>query len=158
MSSFMRRLQKMGTRGTTVIVPPDPPDVPRLYLSPASGTFVTNDTVTVQIRVDSKTEVVNTFQANISYPTGLLQFQSLNTTGSPFTTVIQNTESGGLIQLGAGILAGSTSGDQLGGTITFTAIGAGTVNLTIQPESGIARASDSVDVCQSRVGADYLIT
>ena len=146
-----RRLQQASNKATIVTKI-------TLYLSPAGGTFKVGSTVTVVIRENSLTTAVNTVQANVSYPTATLQFSAVNNTGSPFTTTIQSTGGSGLVQLGVGILGGSTTGDQLVGTITFTALAAGPAALTFSSGSGIASASTSTDVCQQENGATYTIT
>ncbi len=146
MSIAARRLQRRAASGGL------------LYSSPSTGSYSNGATVTVQIRMNSGGTAVNAVQANLSYPATRLQFSSINTTGSPFTTTIQNSGGGGTVQLGVGILAGSTSGDQLVGTVTFTAISTGSATVAFTAGSGIARASDSTDICQNKVGATYTIT
>ena len=149
----------MGLGASVIIAPePDRPEGARLYLAPVGGSYATGATLTVQIRVDSLAEDVNTFHANISYPTDRLQWVSTNSSGSAFTTVIQNTEDSGVLRYGAGILGGSTSGDQLGAVVTFTALSSGPATLNFEAGSGIARTSDSTDICQYRDGANYTIT
>lgn len=157
MSMSARRLQRTGFGGS-VDGGAGPQAGATLYLTPTTGSYANGATVTVQIRINSGVEEVNTYQANVSYPTAQLQMVSVVTTGSPFGTVIQNVDEGGLIKLSAGILGGGTSGDQLAGTVTFTAIGTGQPSLNFAVGSGVARRSDSTDICQNKVGATYTIS
>lgn len=147
----------MGPGGNIVVVPEEPSDVARMYLSPASGNYSAGSTVTMEIRVDSLDHEVNALDAHVSYPTDRLQWVSTSP-GSAFTTVIQNAHSAGLIRFGAGILGGTTSGDQLIATVTFTALSAGLAQVGFEATSGVARASDSTNICESLDGASYAIT
>ncbi|HET8709310.1 MAG TPA: cohesin domain-containing protein [Candidatus Saccharimonadales bacterium] len=132
--------------------------VPTLYLTPASGSYSTGSSFTVQIREDSQSQQVNSIQADLTYPQTLLQFVSADTTGSPFTTTVQNSGGSGTINLGVGILAGSTSGDQLVGTITFNVLAAGTAAVAFSNTSGIASADTSTNICQAENGASFTLS
>lgn len=145
MSSFGRRLQQSG--GSTT-----------LYLSPATGTHATGATFTVQIRENSGGAPVNSVQANLTYPQALLQFVSADTTGSPFTTTVQNTGGSGTINLGVGILAGSVTNDQLVGTITFKVLAAGNASVNFTTGSGVASYISNTDICQVETGATFTLT
>lgn len=146
MSGFTRRSQRGTSKGGII------------YLAPLSGSYSNGATVTLQIRMNSGGTAVNAVQSNLSYPTTQLQLISVDTTGSPFTTTIQNTGGGGIIQLGVGILAGSTSGDKLVGTITMSVLSTGSAAVSFAAGSGIARASDAVDICTKRTGGSYTLT
>lgn len=145
MSRFGTRVRRGVQHGAT------------LYLAPATGSYASGATITMTIRMSSGSVGVNAVQANLTYPTAQLQFVSTSTAGSPFTTTIQNSGGSGSVQLGVGILAGSTSGDQLVGTVTFTALNAGSAAVSFAAGSGIAKASDSTDICQQKRGALYTI-
>lgn len=128
-----------------------------MYLSPSAGTYAGGATITVEIREDSGAVAVNAAQANLSYPVSLLQFQSIDTSGSPFTTTIQSNGGSGSVELGVGILAGSTTGEQLVGTVSFTVIGAGSATINFADGSGLARADTSTDICNRKDGAAYTL-
>jgi hypothetical protein len=145
MSSFGRRLQQ--SVGTTT-----------LYLTPAKDSHATGTTFTVQVREDSGGAPVNSVQANLTYAQTLLQFVSADTTGSPFTTTAQNTGGSGSINLGVGLLGGSTTGDQLVGTITFKVLSAGTATVSFAADSGVASATSNTNICQSETSATYTLT
>ena len=148
MSRFARKLQQ-ATSTSQVI---------KLYLTPSQGAHNVGDTIVVTIREDSLSTPVNSTGVDLTYPAGLLQYESSSTTGSGFTTTVQNTGGSGAVHIAVGILAGSLTGDQLIGTVTFTVIGAGLASVTVDPTSGIARASDATDVCQAKLGANFAIS
>ncbi|MEO6513402.1 MAG: cohesin domain-containing protein [Candidatus Saccharimonadales bacterium] len=150
MSRFARRLQQSTAVSTSVI---------KLYLTPSQGAHIVGDTVVVTIREDSLTTPVNSVGVDLTYPAGMLQYQSSSTTGSGFTTTIQNTGGSGAVNIAVGILAGSVTGDQLVGTVTFLVIGTGQADVTFDPTSGIARAAPpNDDVCQAKLNASYTIS
>jgi hypothetical protein len=131
---------------------------PKMYLTPASGTYADSGTIVFQIREDSQATAVNAVQADLTYPTGLLQYESTSLTGTPFTTTVQNAGGAGTVQIGTVLLAGSVTGDQLIGTITFTVLDPGMAEVAVAQTSLIASAADSTDVCQHRLSAFYDLT
>ena len=147
MSGFGRRLQK----GSKV-------DGAVLYLTPASGTFSNGSTVVVTVMANSYTEAVNAVQANFSYPTNRLTFQSIDTSHSNFTTTIQSDGGSGSVQIGVGLLGSSLNGAQEVARVTFSASGTGSASLSFTSGSGIARASDSTDICKKQTGSSYTIS
>lgn len=146
MSKFGRRLQSASPTGA------------ELYITPATGSYTNGSTVTITIRENSGSTQVNAVQANLSYPTARLQFQSISTSSSAFTTTLQNTGGSGTVQIGVGILGSSVTGDAIVATVTFTAIGAGAAAVQFTAGSGIAATSDSSDICKKRTGANYTIS
>ena len=131
---------------------------PSLYLTPATGNYNTGDTVQVVVRVDSQLTEINAVQANFTYPTNRLTFQSMSFTGSPYTTQVQQTGGSGEVRIASAILANSTTGDQLVATVTFTATGAGSASLDFMPSSKIAAYADATDVLGDTTGATYVIS
>lgn len=147
MSRFARRLQQAVTKSGQI----------RLYLTPSQGTYNVGDSVVVTIREDSLTTAVNSVQADLIYPTAQLQYVSTSTTGSNFTTTVSNSGGGGTVQLSMGILGGSVTGDQFLAQVTFSVVGSGAAAVTFNAGDGIARTSDSTDVCQAKIGANYTV-
>ena len=94
---------------------------PAVYLTPASSAVNTGTDFTVQIMEDSGTVPVNAVQANLTYPTNLLDVVSIDTSGSAFTTVAESTSSNGNIRIGAGVATGAAgkTSEQLVATIHF---------------------------------------
>lgn len=99
------------------------PAPPTMYLSPASQVMPINNTFTVQVRENSGTTAVNAVQANLTYPTSLLTFVSMSTTGTAFSTAGPSSGGGGTVSIAAGTPCTTTcstvTGDQLIATITF---------------------------------------
>lgn len=147
MSRFARRIQSAsGPKGAA------------LFISPASGSFTNGSTVIVTIMENSYSEGVNAIQANLTYPTNRLTFQSISTTNSNFTTTMQSSGGGGSVQIGVGLLGGSLTGAQEVARVTFTANSAGSAPISFAAGSGIARESDATDICKRQTGATYVIT
>ena len=128
------------------------------YLTPASGTYTNGSSLTVMLRENSLTTPVNSLQANLIYDAAKLQFVSSDATASPFTTSLQNSGGSGTVQIGLVNLSGSSTGDQLVSTLTFTVIGTGVTIIAFAAGSGIARASDSTNVCSQSLGGTYTLT
>lgn len=131
---------------------------PELFLLPASGSYANGNTIVVTIMANSYDQAVNTVQANLSYPTGNMSFQSIDTSHSNFTTTIQNSGGSGTVQIGVGLLAGSLVGQQEVARVTFAFTSAGSAAVSFAAGSGIARAADATDICQKQTGATYTIT
>ena len=148
MSRFGRRLQKSAGSSKSV----------ELYLTPASGTLTNGNTLVVTVRENSFSQAVNAVQANITYPTNRMTFQSIDTSQSGFTTTIQSNGGSGSVQIGVGLLSNSLTGDQEVARITFMLTGTGSAALAFAAGSGIAHASDSVDICEKRTGSNYTIS
>lgn len=147
MSQFVRRIQQgVAPSGAALVV------------TPASGSYNSGSTVTLTIRCQSGSVPVNAVQANLSYPTARLTFQSISTSSSAFDTTIESTGGSGSVNLGVGSLSGPVSGDVVVGTVTFTAGSAGSAAVSFADGSGIADAATSTDICKRKIGATYTIT
>lgn len=119
------------------------PAAPTVYLSPDTRTLAPNTTFTVDVREDSGGSSVNAVQANLSYPATLVDFVSINTSNSAFTTEAESSGGSGVVKIGRGII-GSLTGDQLVATVTFkTKTTGGAANITFS--SGTALVSSSTN-------------
>lgn len=146
MSKFGRRLQTAVSTGA------------ELYITPATGSYTNGSTFTITIRENSGSTPVNAVQANLSYPTARLQFQSISTATSGFSDVLQSTGGSGTVQIGMGELGGSVTGDAIVATVTFSVVGTGSAAVQFTAGSGIAQTSDSTDICKKRTGATYTLS
>lgn len=146
MSRFARRLQGGTPKGA------------KLYITPASGALTNGNTLVITIREDSGGDPVNAVQASLTYPAARLQFQSISTASSAFTTTAQSTGGSGSVDIGVALLGSSVTGNRIVATVTFTIISTGSAAITFDPESGIARSTDSVDICKQKIGASYTIS
>lgn len=147
-SRFARRLQRV------------PVVIGELYITPPGGSYSNGATVTITIRENSYSTPVNAVQANLTYPAAQLQFQSISAGAgtSPFTTVLQSTGGSGSVQIGVGLLGNSVTGDAVVATVTFTVIGTGTAPIQFAAGSGIAKTSDSSDICKKKTGSSYTLS
>jgi len=117
-----------------------------VYLSPSSGNYVSGSTITVAVRENSGTTPVSAVQAGFTYPSNLLQFVSIDSSSSAFTTDFSPaTQATGSILLTRSSLTGQVSGDQLVANVTFQVLGSGRANLTMsttcQPTSATANCT-----------------
>jgi hypothetical protein len=103
-----------------------------LYLTPASGSYTTGQTVTLSILENSGTEDVNTVQANLTYPTSLLSFTSIDGNNSAFGIDAGSTGGAGVVSIARGSTT-SVTGAQLISTVTFTVLAAGNANIIFEP-------------------------
>jgi chitodextrinase len=125
------------------------PVAPTIYLTPDTRTLAPNTTFTVDVREDSGGSSVNAVQANISYPATLIDFVSINTSNSAFTTEAESTGGNGQIKIGRGII-GTLTGDRLVATITFkTKTTGGTANVTFTTGSALVSSSTNQNLLPS---------
>jgi hypothetical protein len=103
-----------------------------LYISPASSNVLVGNNVTVVLRINPGTSL-DGVMATVNFDSTKLQFVSANTTGTPFTTVLQSPTAGtGTVTVSSGLLGSSVSTDSLVMTMTFTAVaGSGSTQLTV---------------------------
>jgi hypothetical protein len=120
-----------------------------LYVSPASGAVTVGSIIPVQIRVNSGTDPVNAIQANLTYNSAQLGYQSVDSTGSAFSLMANTQTAPGTIKLARATGGGETpvSGDNLFATVYFKALTtAGTASIAIAAGSAVVRSTDSVDI------------
>ena len=139
----------IGAAGYIIVVSRAAPAAPTIYLSPASQTMAVNTTFTVDVRENSGTTAVNAVQANITYSPALVDFVSIDTTNSAFTTAAQATGGSGQVTIARGVI-GSITGDQLVGTITFkTKTTDGTAAMAFATGTALVNASTNLDILGS---------
>jgi hypothetical protein len=111
--------------------------------------------VTVAVRENSTTQGVNAVGAVITYDATKLQYVSVSETGSSFGLVAETTSNTGSLTLVRATSGGAApvTGDQLVTTVTFKALAAGSVPLTLGTGSVLLRASDNTDILAVKNGA-----
>jgi hypothetical protein len=125
------------------------PPAPTIYLTPAAVTMGPSNTFTVQVRENSGATAVNAVQANLSYPTSLLTFVSIDTTGTAFSVEAQNSGGAGAVNLGRGTTTPVT-GDQLIATITFTSTAtSGTASVAFTSGTALVSSTTNADILGS---------
>lgn len=102
-----------------------------IYLTPATSTVSTGGTITVSVRINPSANV-NGVQATLNFDASKLTYVSTDTSGSAFSTQLQQTQSGGTVTMVRGDLTGFVSTDSLVETVTFrAAAGSGSTALTL---------------------------
>ena len=125
------------------------PPPPTIYLSPETRTLAINTTFTVQVRENSSTTSVNAVQANISYPASLVDFVSIDATGSAFPTEAQSSGGNGQVNIARGVI-GDATGDQLVATITFrTKTTGGAANMAFTSGTALVSSTNNQDILPS---------
>jgi len=105
-------------------------------LSPASGSYTIGNSLVLTVsETSASADNVNAVQANLSYPSSLLQFQSISLTG-PFTLCGQQTGGSGTVNIGC---ASTTvvSGTHPVAQITFSVLASGSAPTVMTSGSDI---------------------
>lgn len=128
-------------------------------LSPSGGSHVQNASFTVKIYENSGSEPVNTIEADLTYPQARLQFVSVSTAGSPFTSCLQSSGGGGSISIVCALLGGSITGSQFVGNVTFkTLVGSGTATVALAQSSMVVSSASNTDIWNhSDTGGTYTL-
>lgn len=129
-----------------------------MSLSPASKTLNQGESFTVQIREDSGTEPVNAVQANLTYDANMLDFVSIDDTGTAFGFPLDESGGGGSVKIARMSLPDPQTGDQLIATVTFTAkTTPGATTIDFASGTAIVRSTDNVDILGSTTPGIYTI-
>lgn len=132
-----------------------------LSLSPSSKSVTNGQTFSVEIRVDTAGESINTVTANLSYPTDKLRAQSVDTSGSFVTIWFENnigTASGEIRLTGSLPTPGVTGSSLLFATVNFVALSTGTAQVEFANSSAVYRNSDNSDILGTTVDGTYTIS
>ncbi|MBU4421810.1 cohesin domain-containing protein [Patescibacteria group bacterium] len=132
-----------------------------LYLSPSSGTYTEYDNFSVTLYASSTDEKMNGAAANISFPTNLLNVNSISITGSLidfWAEEVSYSNTTGIINF-AGVDLG---GGYLGSaakliTISFNAVADGTANVTFNSGSVLADDGLGTEILTDMISGSYLI-
>ncbi|MCA9342858.1 hypothetical protein KC950_02495 [Candidatus Saccharibacteria bacterium] len=114
------------------------PNAPAVYLTPTDITYGANQTFTVNVRVNSGSTPVVAAGAVFTYPTNLLEFQSISFTNSDFPLVGRQTDESGTIKIEASRAqnTGLVTGDKYLASVAFkTKATSGTANLNLTTAS-----------------------
>lgn len=126
-----------------------PPPPPNIYLTPETQSIAISTNITFEIRANSGTTGVNAVQANLSYPTTLFDFVSIDSTGSSYSVEAQSTGGNGSINIARGVSGGSTplTGDRLIARFTLRSktVG-GSGNISFTAGSALVNASTNQNI------------
>lgn len=117
-----------------------------LHFSPASGSYTTGSTITVNISETSSTPVA-AVEADFTYPASLLQYAGASITG-PFQTAYLNNGGNGSVSLVLGTQGTTVSGTQAVASVSFKVLAAGSASLSMLNSSEIDDAT-TANVCDS---------
>ncbi len=151
----------ISTCVVAAILLPAKSDAATLGVSPSSATIRVGKTITVAVRVGSADQAMNSAEAAVTFPTDLLQLQSISKTGSIFqfwTTEPAGSNASGRIVFSGGLPSPGFSGG--GGNIiriTFLAKARGTATLSITGAKVLANDGLGTDILTSADGATYAI-
>ncbi|MBW4061806.1 hypothetical protein HJC99_04530 [Candidatus Saccharibacteria bacterium] len=128
-----------------------------LYLSPASGSVANGTKLTVGIRMKTAS-LVNSVQANLTYQTSGLTFDSISGDGSAFPLSAQGNGGNGTVTVVRATNGGGApvTGDVLMANITFIATAnSGTATIKFGAGSVVLTAADSKNILANPVGGTY---
>jgi chitodextrinase len=126
-----------------------------LYLTPSTAIVANGATFTVDIRENSGTDAVNAVQANLVYPTTQVDFVSIDSSTSAFSTEAEATGGAGVVKIARGTITAVT-GDQLVSRVTFRSkMTSGQAAISFGPGSALVRASDNSDILVTKTGGTY---
>jgi hypothetical protein len=126
-----------------------------LYLSPASQTVNTNDTITITIKVDTGGDPVNAVQANLTYPTALFDSVTVTSTAA-FDVIAENTAGSGTIKVARGATT-PVNGVVDVATLTLHAVASGTQAINFASGSMIVRSTDNTNILATTAGGNYTV-
>jgi hypothetical protein len=133
-----------------------PTSTSKLYLQPASATVAAGSELHVAVRVTS-TEAVNAVQSNLNYPANILEYESVDSTGTAFDVTAPTKGGSGSVQIARGAMKPVT-GDALVATVVFKAIAHGSASVEFAAGSAVPRSADAKDTLGTRTGGNYTVT
>lgn len=111
-------------------------------LSPTTGSYSVGNNIVVSVSETSTSgDNTNAVQANLSYPTSLLQYQGISLDG-PFTLCGQETGGGGAVNIGCASTT-TVSGTSQVAQVTFSVLASGTAPVAMTSGSDIDNTSGS---------------
>lgn len=132
-----------------------------LSLSPASQSLQKDQSFSVEIRLNTNGESINTVTANLSYSPDKLRAISVDTSGSFVTIWFENniaTASGQIKLTGSVPTPGVSGSSLLFAKINFTTLAEGTATVSFDTTSAVYRNSDNTDILGTKTGGSYTIT
>ncbi len=129
-----------------------------MSLSPDSSSVSMGKSFTVQIYEDSQGDKVNAVQANLTYPTNLLDFVSIDTSSSAFGVTAPSHGGSGTVVIARGSVT-PVIGKQLVAAVTFKPkSSSGNANIDFASGSAVLRSTDNKNTLNSTTGATYTLT
>lgn len=124
-----------------------------LYFSPASGN-INSQTVNVTVYTNTGGDPVNAVEADFSYPTSKLQFQSVDGSTSAFSVDAEHTGGNGSVKIARGNTSPVT-GTAIVAVVHFLMIGTGSADLSFQGSSAVVRSTDNKSILSASPSVTY---
>jgi hypothetical protein len=129
-----------------------------IWLQPAAQTVANGSTVSAEVWIDTSETPVNAVEADLTYPTDMLQFVNIDASSSAFGVQAQADGANGKIVIARGTIS-PVKGRQLVAKVNFKSIAAsGHAIVGISSNSSVLSSSDNANVLSKRTGADYTLT
>ncbi len=136
----------LGIAGYIIIRSQAAPVPPTIYLSPTTQNLAAGTTFTVTVRENSGTTAVNAIQADFSYNANLVDFDSIDSTGTAFNIEASLTGGAGKVSISRGN-ATPLTGDQLVATVTFkTKLASGSVPMAFISGTALLSSTTNQDI------------
>jgi hypothetical protein len=133
-------------------------NVVALSLSPTSQRLNVNQTITVEVRLNTNNQTVNAVQADMTYAADKFEFVSIDATTSAFDIEAPSSGGNGTVSVIRGSITPLNSSNLLVGRVNFRAIASGRkLPITFASSSQVIRAEDSVNILQKMSGGQYTI-
>jgi|GEM_PF-4219381 len=128
-----------------------------LYLTPSSGTYSVGQTLTVTVYTNTGGDPVNAVEADFSYPSSKLQFQSIDTGSSAFGISAPSSGGSGTVQIARGNTSG-ISGTLIVAAVHFTVLATGSAAMSFQGSSAVVRSTDNANILSGTTGANFTLS
>jgi Cohesin domain len=157
MSSWAVIMVAIVTAAVAVSVPAYASGNANLYIQQLNP-MVVGSTVTLQIRLNTNGSHINAIEADITYPTNLLSFVSVDSASlSAFPTDVSDTGGSGSVAIARGVdfpyaNTGISGGFKVA-NVTFNVLAAGTANIIFQNSSDAADATTNLNDLGSMTNA-----
>ncbi|HEX7633516.1 MAG TPA: carboxypeptidase regulatory-like domain-containing protein [Candidatus Saccharimonadales bacterium] len=135
-------------------------EVGNLSLSPSSGTYTVGDTVSLTITEDSSSEQVNSVEADLTYDPAVLQYQSIDGSGSAFTDLaLVNFPSANAVNVSRGAFGATYTGPKQVAIVRFKVLAAsGSTSVSFASSSQIVRHDDRHNVWNGAANPANFVT
>ncbi len=160
MSTFLRIFGLLLFAMALFLYPAKGQAAARLSLSPASNSYKIGDTVTVTALLNTGGQSINATEGSISFPTDLLEYQSVSTSSSIFSFWTSGpTVNSGTLIFGGGLSQPGYNGSE-GNilTLSFKTKSSGTATVQMKGSKVLLNDGSGTDIYGSSSNASYTIS
>jgi hypothetical protein len=126
--------------------------------SPASGSYTTGQTITVSVVINTNGNNVNATQANFSFNSALMQYQSFDFGSSAFGIPAEASVSGSTVRIARGTSTPVNGSSVLVGKVVFKALAAGNATVSFLGDCTVVSSDSNSDILGTKNGATYTIS